>query len=176
MSALPDDEVQKLLESYREVDKSNGKKTVVGSVYDDEYMKIRRRQEYMTRTTFIEKGDKPVRQAPFYMMLRDSDVYEDGILDWYSETDCIKIPVEEFNMDTVSFTYGDQCQTCNPARYEEFLTGKFRPNIFTFKEIVEVINERGWIPFVGTSDWSKPWYIEAQVWSDDEFINKYRNL
>jgi hypothetical protein len=50
------------------------------------------------------------------------------------------------------FTYGDQCQTCNPAEYENFIAGKFRPNIYTYEEIKEIINERGWIPFNGTDD------------------------
>ena len=110
LSDLSDDQVQKLINNYRAEDKSSGMKTVVGSVYSDENIGIRRNQEYMTRTTFIEKGGKPVRQFPYYMILGNDDPsFQKGLEGWYHYGESIKIPVEEFDMATISFTYGDQC-------------------------------------------------------------------
>ena len=176
LSDLPNDEVQKLIDKYRVEDVASGHKTVVGSVYSDDNIGIRRNQEYMTRTTFIEKGGKPIRQFPYYMILGNEDTtFQTGLKGWYKNGDSIKILVEEFDMSTISFTYGDQCQTVNPSELENFKDNKYRPPVYTYGEILEVINERGWL-FVAEKDWSEPWYVEAQVWSDDATLNKYRQL
>ena len=79
-------------------------------------------------------------------------------------------------MTAVSFTYGDQCETVNPAEYENFLANIYRPPVYTYDEIINVIAERGWIPYTGDDGWPRPWYIEAQVWNDDVTLEKYRKL
>lgn len=178
LSDLPDDEVQKLLSQYRKESIISGKKTVVGNVYSDDNIIIRRRQENMTRITFIEKGGKPVRRFPIYMVLVNDSSYENAFLHYYHDRDYIKIPVNDFDMTSVSFTYGDQCQTVDPREFDNFDIGKYRPPVYTFDGILEIINQRGWITYEGYDnfnfDWNRPWYIEAQVWSDDKVLNKYR--
>ena len=128
----------------------------------------------MTRVTFVEKGGKPIRHFPFYTILANVPPHREGLKDWYRHGDFIKIPVEEFDMTAVSFTYGDQCQTVDPREYENFKINKYRPQVYTYDGILGIIKTRGWIPFIGTNDWRRPWYIEAQVWSGDNTIGKYR--
>jgi hypothetical protein len=181
LSDLPDDEIKKLLNQFRKENNASGNKTVAGNVYSDDNIITRRGQEYMTRITFIEKGGKPVRQFPIYMVLANDSSYEKAFLHYYHNRDYIKIPVNNFDMTSVSFTYGDQCQTVDPREFNNFDIGKYRPPVYTFDEILEVINQHGWIIYEGydnldnpTFDWNRPWYIEAQVWSDDNVLKKYR--
>jgi hypothetical protein len=178
LSDMPDDEVQKLLSQYRKESIISGKKTVVGNVYSDDNIIVRRRQENMTRITFVEKGGKPVRRFPIYMVLVNDSSYENAFLHYYRDRDYIKIPVNDFDMTAVSFTYGDQCQTVDPREFDNFDIGKYRPPVYTFDGILEIINQRGWIIYESYDnlnfDWNRPWYIEAQVWSDDKVLNKYR--
>ena len=174
LSDLSDDKVQELIDNFRAEDKSSGKKTVAGSVYSDDNIGKRRNQEYMTRVTFSEKGGKPVRQYPYYMILGTDDAsFQEGLKGWYSNGDSIKIPAEEFDLSAVSFTYGDQCQTVNPSEFENFKNGKYRPPVYTYEEILEVIKERGWL-VISEKEWIEPWYVEAQVWNGDNTLDKYR--
>ncbi len=113
---LPNEEVQRLINQCRLEDKASGRKTLMGSVYNDDNIVMRRRQEYMARKTFIEKGGKPIRQHPYYMVLaRVDDIsYKEGLKNRYNNGEHVRISVEEFDMTSVSFTYGDQSETVDP--------------------------------------------------------------
>lgn len=178
LSDVSDDKIQKILDRSRIEDKESGKGTLLGSVYSDDNITIRRRQEYMTRVTFEEKGGKPIRQFPYYAVLvRENDpTYEEGIRNRYKNGDILRIPVKDFDMTAVSFTYGDQCSNINPAEYENFLANTYRPPVYTYEEMLNVIAERGWIPYTGDGGWPRPWYIEAQIWNDDISLEKYRKI
>lgn len=178
LSDLPDEKIKDILEQSRAEDKESGKGTLLGSVYSDDNINVRRRQEYMTRVTFVEKGGKPSRQFPYYAVLAKGDdlTYIEGLKGRYKNGECVLIHVKELDMTAVSFTYGDQCETVNPAEYESFLVNAYRPPVYTYKEIIDIIAERGWIPYTGDDGWPRPWYIEAQVWTDDAILEKYRKL
>ena len=130
------------------------------------YMFRRRIVEERAYSMFVRKGGKPQRKAPHYMILDTKEWEHCG---WFLDYGVIKIPVEEFDKSTVSFTYGDSFPAFKPIFDEE-------PNydLYFFDEILEVIKERG-IPllYVEGRPWYEPAYVEAQVWSD-ETINKYR--
>lgn len=178
LSDLSDEKIKEILEYSRIEDKESGKGTLLGSVYSDDNINVRRRQEYMTRVTFMEKGGNPIRQFPYYAVLaKENDpTYIEGLKGRYKDGECVLIPVKAFDMTFVSFTYGDQCETVNPAEYENFLAKVYRPPVYTYDEIINVIAERGWIPYTGDDGWPRPWYIEAQVWNDDVTLEKYRKL
>jgi hypothetical protein len=176
LSDVSDENIIKILGRSRIEDKEFGKGTLLGSVYSDDNINVRRKQEYMTRVTFAEKSGKPIRQFPYYAVLvkGNDPTYIEGLKGRYRIGECLQIPVEDFDMAAVSFTYGDQCECVNPAEYENFLANTYRPLVYTYDEILGVIAERGWIPYTGDWGWPRPWYIEVQIWNDDATLKRFR--
>ena len=89
---------------------------------------------------------------------------------WYEQSGFIRIPIEEFNLRTVSLTYGDSMPTFS----DKCADGKeYRKKLFTYEEILEIIGKYG-LP----QDWNNDGkyrperYIEAHIWSDTP-IGKY---
>ena len=90
----------------------------------------------------------------------------------YENSDYIKIPVEEFDMNTLSFTYGDSMPTFSPTINDG---REYRHQLYTYKEILKIIDKYG-LP----QDWNDDGkygperYIEVHVWSD-ETVGRYRH-
>ena len=83
----------------------------------------------------------------------------------------LRIPIEEFDLATVSFTYGDS----HPTFSDRVDDGReYRKTLYTYPEILRIIDKYG-LP----QDWNPDGvygperYIEAHVWSDDP-IDRYR--
>lgn len=81
-----------------------------------------------------------------------------------------RIPVEEFDLRTVSFTYGDSMPTFS----DRVNDGKeYRKKLYMYDEILSIIDKYG-LP----QDWNDDGkfgperYIEAHIWSD-KTIEKY---
>ena len=136
---------------------------------DTNYMKRRSNYETLARNLFIKKGGKPTRKSPYYMVVEACN----WLNSWYKDGCYVKIPIEEFDLNTISFTYGDMHPTFSPIVND----GKeYRKKIYTYEEILKVIEKYG-MP----QDWNKDGklgperYIEVQIWSDDT-IAKYRRL
>lgn len=92
---------------------------------------------------------------------------------WFEDSAYVKIPIEEFNLKTISFTYGDSMPTFSPTIND----GKeYRKTLYTYDEILILIEKYG-LP----QDWNDDGkygperYIEAHIWSD-ETVSKYRNI
>ena len=131
-----------------------------------DYMQARAYYENILRTEFQKKGGYIQRQVPHYMVVEHSP----WLSTWYENSAYIKIPIEEFDLRTVSFTYGDS----HPTFSDRVNDGKeYRKKLYTYNEILEVINKYG-LP----QDWNDDGkfgperYIEAHIWSD-EVIGKY---
>ncbi len=84
---------------------------------------------------------------------------------WFDNCAYIKIPIEEFDIRTISFTYGS----------ERVNDGKeYRKKLYTYDEILHIIEKYG-MP----QDWNDDGkygperYIEAHIWSN-EVIDKYK--
>ena len=96
---------------------------------------------------------------------------------WYEQSEHIKIPVEEFDLKSVSFTYGDSMPTFS----DKVDDGKeYRKKVYFYDEILKLI-ERYKMP----QDWNDEGrygperYIEAHVWSDEtvlKYIKEYHRL
>ena len=90
---------------------------------------------------------------------------------WFENSAFIKIPIEEFDLKTVSFTYGDLTLSLarDPIRWTERNTVK----LYTYDEILKLIK------YGLPQDWNDDGrygperYIEAHIWND-EIIDKYR--
>ena len=133
-----------------------------------QYIFDRRIVEKRAYSMFIRKGGKPQRQVPYYGILSENEL-EEGY-EWFVDCGVIKIPIDEFDKSTLSFTYGDSFPTFKPWGEEEP-----EYNLYTYDEILSLIEKQG-LPPIRTENmsfWTDPTYIEAQVWSD-ETINKYR--
>ena len=133
-----------------------------------QYIYERRIVEKRAYSMFVRKGGKPQRQIPYYGILSENEL-EEGY-EWFVDCGVVKIPIEEFDKSTLSFTYGDSFPTFKPRRDEEP-----EYNLYLYDEILSLIEKQG-LPSIRTEDmswWDNPTYIEAQVWSD-ETINKYR--
>ena len=131
-----------------------------------DYMQARAYYENILRTEFQKKGGFICRQVPHYMVVE----YSPWLSTWYENSSYIKIPIEEFDLRTISFTYGDS----HPTFSDRVNDGKeYRKKLYTYDEILEVIEKYG-LP----QDWNDDGkygperYIEAHIWSDD-VIGKY---
>ena len=84
---------------------------------------------------------------------------------WFENSAYIKIPIEAFDLKTVSFTYGDSHPTFSPRVND----GKeYRKKLYTYDEILKIIDKYG-LPQAWNNDgrFDPERYIEAHIWSDD---------
>lgn len=114
------------------------------------------------RRRFIEKNGAAPREYPYYMILCPYDTKDNGLYTFYENPDYISIPVEDFDMNTVSFSYGD-------SFVQYYDTDKNSEIIYTYDEILEVIKKNGWV-IKNENNWG---FVEAHLWSDEQ-IYKYR--
>ena len=132
-----------------------------------DYMARRRRVEAILREEFRKKGGKLLRDTPHYLTVEHSPF----LASWYEDCAILRIPIEEFDLATVSFTYGDS----HPTFSDRVDDGReYRKTIYTYPEILRIIDKYG-LP----QDWNPDGvygperYVEAHVWSDDP-IDRYR--
>lgn len=165
LSDLSDEEAKKVIDKLIKEDK-----TIAARTHGGDYMFYRRLIENKARTMFIEKGGKPARQTPQYMVWGECR----HLVSWYKCGDYIEIPIKEFDIDTVSFTYGDTFITYDPSHGK---TEEFRQRVYTYDEILKIIEKYGWPQDSWNLDspWWQPTYVEAQVWSDIP-IDKYKQF
>lgn len=82
-----------------------------------DYMQARIYYENILRNEFQRKGGLICRQVPHYMVVEHSP----WLSTWYDNSSYIKIPIEMFNIKTISFTYGNShptfCDNVNDGRY-----------------------------------------------------------
>lgn len=161
LSDLPLSEAEEVLKKIKNVRPSS-----LAAGRDENYMSRRLKYETLARNLFIEKGGKPIRKVPHYMVVEECP----WLNAWYLDGGYIKIPIEEFDLSTISFTYGDMHPTFSPIVND----GKeYRKKLYTDEEILKIIHKYG-LPQKWNSDgkFGPERYIEVQIWSD-EIISKY---
>ncbi len=164
LSDIPIDEAKAILSKIKEE-----KPNVQCANRQPSYMEDRHYYEEILKAEFIKKGGMIKRQSPHYMVIEHSP----WLSTWFENCDFIKIPIEEFDLDTVSFTYGDSHPTFSPRpRADDWK--EYRRKLYTYDEILCLIKKYG-LP----QDWNDDGrygperYIEAHIWSD-ETVDKYR--
>ncbi len=136
--------------------------------YDRQYIQQRVKTEKILYDLFKAKGGAPEKKYPYYLTLGRCD-------EWFFERKhfygSIVFDLQEFDMETVSFTYGDSI----PTFMEEFDDGKeYRKNIYTLNEMKLLIQKYGYPQQWNTfAEHGPENYIEAQVWSERPII-KFR--
>ncbi|MCL2774733.1 MAG: hypothetical protein FWD71_15505 [Oscillospiraceae bacterium] len=164
LSDVSVDEAKAILNKIKEI-----KPDTQSAQRHPEYVKYRHHYEEILRTEFAKKGGVIKRQAPHYMVVEHSP----WLSTWFENCAYIKIPVEEFDIKTVSFTYGDSHPVFS-NRAHKMDDKEYRRKLYTYYEILEIIEKYG-LP----QDWNDDGrygperYVEAHIWSD-ETINKYR--
>ena len=128
---------------------------------NSDYMQARAFYENILRNEFKKKGGLIDRQVPHYMVVEHSP----WLSTWYENSSYIRIPIEKFDIRTISFTYGDS----HPTFSDRVNDGKeYRKKLYMYDEILEMIEKYG-LP----QDWNDDGscgperYIEAHIWSDD---------
>lgn len=164
LSDLSVNEAEKVLEKIK-----NDRPSSQAAQRDVNYMKRRINYEKIVRNLFIEKGGKPTRKVPHYMVVEECK----WLNSWYIDGCYVKIPIEDFDLNTISFTYGDMHPTFSPIIND----GKeYRKKIYSYNEILKIIEKYGLPQEWNTEGKLGPErYIEVQIWSDDT-IAKYFKL
>ncbi|HCC51747.1 MAG TPA: hypothetical protein DEQ30_06535 [Porphyromonadaceae bacterium] len=133
----------------------------------EEYYKRRKYLEQLVREMFVAKGGKPILTVPHYMVIGECP----WLASWFEKSDYVKIPIDEFDLNTVSFTYGDTFPTFSPHVTDEL---EYRKQVYTYEEIINIIKKYGMPQDLWNEPiFAQPAYVEAQVWSDIP-INRYR--
>ena len=130
------------------------------------YVEHRRVCEERLRKEFAKKGGRMERRVPHYLVVE----YSPWLSTWFENGAFLRIPVEEFDKRTLSFTYGDSMPAFSPFIND----GKeYRKKLYNYEEIQDIIARYG-LP----QDWNDDGhqgperYIEVHVWSD-EVIGRY---
>jgi len=134
-----------------------------------EYMERRHYFEEILKTEFIKKGGIVKRKFPHYMVIEHTP----WLNTWYENCSFIKISIAEFNIKTVSFTYGDSHPVFSEGAHK-MDDKEYRRKLYTYDEILKIIDKYG-LPqdWNGDGKHGPERYIEAHIWSD-ETIDKYR--
>lgn len=162
LSDLPIREAEEIQECIRREGR------VFASKRSPDYLKIRRELEDRVRRMFIEKGGKPQRERPHYLVVGECP----WLLTWCKCGRELRLAMGLFSEDIVSFTYGDLLPTMR------YLDGKpYRCQVYTLSELPELIKTYG-LPQEWNSDGrhGPERYIEAQLWSDEPIADYLRRL
>jgi hypothetical protein len=119
---------------------------------------IRRELEARVRSLLVEKGGRPKRERPLYAVLGACP----WLLSWYPRGRELRLPLDAFPPDVLSFTYGD---TFPAMRIDD---GKsHRGRVYTLDELPALVAEFGLPQEVNPGGQLGPErYVEAQIWDD----------
>ena len=132
------------------------------------YMNRRFEIEEILKTEFLKKGGIIQRKSPHYMVIEHCQ----WLNTWFENSEFIKIPIYEFNIKTISFTYGDAFPVFSDSKHK-MDDKEYRRKVYLYEEILLLIDKYG-LPQDWNSDgqYGPERYIEAHVWSD-ETIKRY---
>ena len=142
------------------------KPNVQCSKRSSDYMYYRLNYENILRTEFTKMGGIIKRKSPHYMVVEHCP----WLSTWFDNCSYVKIPIEKFDLRTVSFTYGDSHPTFSDRVNDE---KEYRKKLYTYNQILKIINKYG-LPQDWNSDgrFGPERYIEAHIWTDD-VISEY---
>lgn len=134
---------------------------------DDSYLDKRRSCEAILRREFAAKGGRIELPSPHYLVVEHCP----WLYSWYEQPDFLKIPIEEFDVNTLSFTYGDSMPTFAVDDGREY-----RKQVYTYDEILGIIEKYGLPQDWNANGASGPErYIEVHAWSDETVRKYYRH-
>lgn len=162
LSDLPLDDAARIQQELRHTGVFAGKR-------DESYLGVRCYLERLVRDLFVSQGGRPQREVPFTMVLGSCRWFSS----WYKETEEIRIPIREFDPETVSFTYGDMFPAMRVLDEKPH-----RGKVYRIYDLQGLVDTFGLPQDVNPDGKLGPErYIEAQVWSDHpikQFVEQYR--
>lgn len=165
LSDLPAEEAKAMMQMIKDT-----KPHVQCAKRQPSYVEDRLQYEEVLAKEFAPKGGLIKRKAPHYMVVEHSP----WLATWFDNSGSLRIDMNEFDVRTVSFTYGDSHPVFSP-RVNKMDGKEYRRKLYTYEEILGLIAKYG-LP----QDWNNDGahgperYIEAHIWSDD-VIEPYRN-
>ena len=164
LSDLPINEAKAIISKIKEI-----KPNTQCASRQSTYMERRHEIEDILKTEFINKGGIIKRKSPHYMVVEHCP----WLSTWFEDSDFVKIPIEKFDLRTISFTYGDAFPVYSDSQHK-MDDKEYRRKLYTHDEIVKVIKKYG-LPQDYNADgaYGPERYVEAHVWSD-ETIDRYR--
>lgn len=112
---------------------------------------------------FIKKGGKPKIKYPYYATVFDVLPESNQLHIRFNEPECIKIPMNAFPKEHVSFTYGQSPRAL--TRKDHHPT---RRKVLTWDEAELAINEFPFVEDEGT-------WLEMQIWEEDVIKQYYED-
>jgi len=170
LAALPMEEAKQILIAQRNAGKP-------GNPDIESFLQNRYHRDRQLRDVFIAHGGRPQRSAPIYAMLGPHDQWASA----YDHPAVVKIPLQEMDPLTVSFTYGDSFAIFNPALFGQ---EEYWNRVYFADEMLALIARIGFPPHVDY-DFRRGIYpadkhinhhlkfVEAHIWADD-ILNRYR--
>lgn len=126
---------------------------------DGTYLRHRRKHEQYLRGRFIEKGGRPTRTHPIYMILGDSPSGPHSLEAEYDHK--LVIPLSVFAPEDVSFTYPDSLYEVPLNDLGKiYLDRSQAPSVYRMEELETLVARYKVYDFNNH-------YIEAQVWVDE---------
>lgn len=144
---------------YHYYDRRTGPFRSLTAIGQEEAAEILRRE-------FSAKGGIMDIETPYYMVPGHSP----WLSTWYEQGEFLKIPVTEFDLRKISFTYGDSMPTFNP---KVNIGKEYHMKLYFYEEILKIIEKYGF-----PQDWNDDGahgaerYIEVQVWTEEP-LKKY---
>jgi hypothetical protein len=159
LTELPPDEVDRLLAAAGKVRKLPRR---LRSAY---YFQERRKFEALMHRQFVAKGGRPDRENPHYMILGNSEFWEQ------KEPHVLTIPLAHFPTEWISFTYSDSWVTY----VDRDLRGNAIPRkqqygtLYRLAELPGLFETYGWPGdrWKSEAGWEHDVYVEAQIWCDE---------
>lgn len=126
---------------------------------DGSYLRYRKKHERYLRKRFVEKGGRPRREYPIYMILGDSPSGPHSLIDGYDRK--LALPLSTFVPEEVSFTYPDSLYRVPPDDLGRlYLDRDPAPRVYRLEELEMLIETYRVHKFNNH-------YVEAQVWVDE---------
>ena len=155
LTALTLDEANSILEKIK-----RDRPSSFTAQRDSDYISKRMNCERIVRKEAENKGVLMDIPSPHYFVVEESP----WLSTWFEEPGVIKIPIEEFDVRKISFTYGDSMPTFSPRVND----GKeYRKKVYIYEEILSIIEKYG-LPQKWNPDgaYGPERYVEAQVWTN----------
>jgi len=164
LSDIPIDEASAILAATKET-----KPNAQCATRSPEYMQRRHEIEEILRTEFAKKGGLIRRKSPHYMVIGSIP----WLSTWFENSAHIEIPSFKFDVNTISFTYGDAFPVFSKSKHQ-MDDKEYRRQVYTYKEIQAIIEKYGYPQNWNDDGTHGPErYIEAHIWCDD-VINMYK--
>jgi len=162
LSDIPIDEAKAVSEMIRQ-----NRPGTLHAERHPEYMERRHRNERKLESLFTQRGGVVKRHAPHYMVVEHSP----WLATWHENSGFIKIYIDEFDKNTISFTYGDMFPVFNTMNPHKMSDKEWHDKVYTYDEILDIIEKYG-LPQEWNDDGQHgpSRYVEAHVWSDEPIL------